>query len=540
MQNLKIGVRLTLAFTLILVFMAAMAVTAFNKMAIIQNSVEHVAKSNFIKASLANEAQKNFKDIKESLLILAFANTQEQRAEEIRSIGEARRKYREALESLGKTENSAEGKKILSGIYEALNKAVPENNKVVELANTGKREEAGQQYIKVAMLLNDKIDNEFGRMLKFQQERTDVRYEEAVASYFSARVILGVLAFFGFFVSALIAYLITRSITKPIGKLVIEADKVAQGDLRVDIANNSKDEIGQLNNSFCAMAANLSRVLDQIAGTSSQVASASVQLHATSENIATAIEEVVSQSGIVAMAGEEMASTSSEIAHNCHFAADAVNLANKSAVSSSEVVQKTVDCMQTIAIQVKQTAKSIDSLGLRSEQIGEIIGTIEDIADQTNLLALNAAIEAARAGEQGRGFAVVADEVRALAERTTTATREIGEMIKAIQKETRGAVAAMESGVEIVENGTLEASRSSEALSNILGQLGSLELQIQQVATAAEEQTSITSEISKNMLEIADVINQTSVGVHQTVSAADQLSGLAETLRKEVGEFKLA
>ena len=159
----------------------------------------------------------------------------------------------------------------------------------------------------------------------------------------------------------------------------------------------------------------------------------------------------------------------------------------------------------------------------RSDQIGEIIGTIEDIADQTNLLALNAAIEAARAGEQGRGFAVVADEVRALAERTTRATREIGEMIKAIQKETKGAVAAMEQGVHQVETGTEEAARSGQALQDILAQVNDVAMQVNQIATAAEEQTATTSEISSNMLQITEVVQQTSHGAHESATAAAQL-----------------
>jgi methyl-accepting chemotaxis protein len=195
--------------------------------------------------------------------------------------------------------------------------------------------------------------------------------------------------------------------------------------------------------------------------------------------------------------------------------------------------------MYKIAEQVNATSKTVESLGARSDQIGQIVGTIEDIADQTNLLALNAAIEAARAGEQGRGFAVVADEVRALAERTTRATREIGEMIKAIQAETRGAVAAMEKGVKEVENGTVEAGKSGEAISDIIGQIGALQTQVNQIATAAEEQTATTSEISSNMMQITDVVQQTARGAHESAAAASQLNVVAEELQRLVRQFKL-
>jgi methyl-accepting chemotaxis protein len=204
------------------------------------------------------------------------------------------------------------------------------------------------------------------------------------------------------------------------------------------------------------------------------------------------------------------------------------------------VVRETVQVMNRIAERVKATAETVGTLGSRSDQIGAIVGTIEDIADQTNLLALNAAIEAARAGEQGRGFAVVADEVRALAERTTKATKEIGQMIKAIQQETKGAVTSMEDGVKEVVNGTAKAARSGEALQDILTQINAVTMQVDQIATAAEQQTATTNEISRNILQITEVVNDTASGALQSANASSQLASLAERLQQLVGRFTLA
>ena len=166
-----------------------------------------------------------------------------------------------------------------------------------------------------------------------------------------------------------------------------------------------------------------------------------------------------------------MSDTSGDIAQNCQMAAEGAQRASQSARNGAVVVERTIAVMNQIAVTVQESAKTVANLGERSDQIGTIIGTIEDIADQTNLLALNAAIEAARAGEQGRGFAVVADEVRVLSERTTRATREISEMIKTIQRETKSAVSAMEQGVHQVESGTSEAEKSGAALQDILQQV---------------------------------------------------------------------
>ncbi|MDO9069618.1 MAG: methyl-accepting chemotaxis protein, partial [Deltaproteobacteria bacterium] len=316
---------------------------------------------------------------------------------------------------------------------------------------------------------------------------------------------IGAALFLLILLTLILAIFIARSITVPAAVLASQAEQVARGELNIEVVCSSDDEIGRLACSFKMMTENLRTIISQVAGTSNQVAAAAIQLTSTAEQIATGAEEVAAQSGNVATAGEEMSATSGDIAQNCQMAAEGAQRASQSAESGVAVVEATIGVMGQIADKVQESARTVESLGARSDQIGTIIGTIEDIADQTNLLALNAAIEAARAGEQGRGFAVVADEVRALAERTTRATKEISVMIKAIQKETKGAVAAMEQGVRQVESGTIEAAKSGEALRDILQQINDVAMQVNQIATAAEEQTATTSEISSNMQQITEV-----------------------------------
>jgi methyl-accepting chemotaxis protein len=195
--------------------------------------------------------------------------------------------------------------------------------------------------------------------------------------------------------------------------------------------------------------------------------------------------------------------------------------------------------MEKIAAVVNESATAIKELGRSSEKIGEIIGVIDDIADQTNLLALNAAIEAARAGEQGRGFAVVADEVRKLAERTTTATKEIASMIKGIQSETGNAVGSMEKGTKEVEDGKLLADKAGDALREILDGNQKLTDMIQQIATAATEQSSAAEEISKNVEQVSVTAKESATGNQQAAKAAEDLSGQAEELNRIVSQFKV-
>lgn len=343
----------------------------------------------------------------------------------------------------------------------------------------------------------------------------------------------------GVILAIVLGLISARMLMIPLRKAVDFANKVASGDLTSQAECDSEDETGQLILAMNGMSAKLHEIVSQVSGTSLQVADAAVQMHNTSKRIAEGAEKVAAQATTVATAGEEMSATSSDIAQNCQMAAEGAQRASQAAQSGSVVVDSTITVMGQIAEKVQESARTVDSLGERSDQIGTIIGTIEDIADQTNLLALNAAIEAARAGEQGRGFAVVADEVRALAERTSRATREIGVMIKAIQSETKGAVAAMEQGVSQVESGTVEASRSGDALGDILQQVSDVAMQVNQIATAAEEQTATTSEISHNMMQILDVVQGTSQGAHESVEGAAKLNNYAEELQRLVHQFKL-
>jgi methyl-accepting chemotaxis protein len=365
--------------------------------------------------------------------------------------------------------------------------------------------------------------------------------KRAAAMLQTARItiaILGILFFAGVLTTFL---LLIRNIAKHLGGdpayVAVIARQVADGDLSLDVrvAGGPASVLGAMRE----MVENLRKIVSQVISSAENIATASQQLHKSAEYIATCSEDVANQATTVATAGEEMSATSGDIAQNCQMAADGAGLASSTANNGVEVVKATVEVMARITERVSATALTVKSLGNRSDQIGAIVGTIEDIADQTNLLALNAAIEAARAGEQGRGFAVVADEVRALAERTTRATREVSEMIKAIQAETRGAVSAMEHGVHEVENGSGEAERSGQALQQILSQINDVAMQISQIATAAEEQTATTSEIANNMMKITDAVQATAHGAEDSAQASGKLAQQAEELKMLVGRFKL-
>jgi methyl-accepting chemotaxis protein len=405
------------------------------------------------------------------------------------------------------------------------------NAESIEAANAFATDKVAPLYKKPAQVIDDLVANNV-------KESTD-RYHAGNETFRKARSVTMAVIALAVILALLGGALIASSVSRPIQSVLETLREVAGGNLAARSNITGKDEMGMLAREVNATAAKLHQIISMVANNSEQVASAAAELHSTAAEMASGAEEMASQAGTAATASEEMSATSGDIAQSCHSAASGALQSSQTAEEGASVVGRTVQVMGRIAVRVTDTAKTVENLGTRSEQIGEIINTIEDIADQTNLLALNAAIEAARAGEQGRGFAVVADEVRALAERTTKATREIGEMIKTIQSETRFAVRAMEEGVKEVESGTAEAAKSGAALQAILEQINDVNMQVSQIATAAEEQTATTAEISSNIHQINEVVQHTAHGAHESVIAANQLSRLAEELQKLVGQFNV-
>lgn len=340
--------------------------------------------------------------------------------------------------------------------------------------------------------------------------------------------------------AVLMMALVFGGVMKRVNHTIESLRKISEGDLTVRLDGGQPDELGELSRGFNRFVEKLQDIMSRLSNNSLQLGDSARFLKETAQHIAAGSQNVAMQSSSIAGASEEMATTSKDIADNCLRAAHSAQTATDTAEKGFSIVQNTVTGMQKIASHVQSSAQTVETLGTRSEQIGQIIGTIQDIADQINLLALNAAIEAARAGEQGRGFAVVADEVRALAKRTTTATEGISEMIRTIQNETKSAVAAMGEGVKEVEQGTEQAEKSGHALQAILDQINTVASQVQQMATAAEQQTATTSEITGNIHLISEVVQQNSSSAQESAAATVQLDKLAKALQELVGQFKIA
>lgn len=322
--------------------------------------------------------------------------------------------------------------------------------------------------------------------------------------------------------------------------ILTEMDKFANGDLTVQLEKEKDDVIGALFDGFNKVVLNIREMIEKVTEAVEAAASASSEISSSTEELAAGAQEQSAQTTEVAGAVEEMTKTIFETTSNVTHASETAKNSGNIARDGGKVVSDTIGGMNRIAEVITQAAETVKELGSSSDKIGEIVQVIDDIADQTNLLALNAAIEAARAGEQGRGFAVVADEVRKLAERTTKATKEIASMIKEIQKDTNNAVVSMVKGTEEVNNGKQLAQKAGEALNQIISSSKEVVDNISQVAAASEEQSSAAEQISKNIESISSVTNQSAAGVQQIARAAEDLNNLTVNLQNLVSQFTIS
>jgi len=334
--------------------------------------------------------------------------------------------------------------------------------------------------------------------------------------------------------------LLTRRLSHPIVRVTGMLRDIAdgEGDLTTRIHVDSKDEVGEMAHCFNVFADKMCHLVVQIKAAAEEMAAVSEQLSGATSQIAASNNQVASQTQTLATGGEEMGATVQEVARNAAAVSGAAGRARQAAADGSRVVGEALEALRTIAQVVEQAGGIVRALGDRAETIGTVIQVIEDIADQTNLLALNAAIEAARAGEHGRGFAVVADEVRKLAEKTMKATHEIGETIAAIQAEGRKAVEAMDEGMASAVKGRELGEGAGRSMQDVESQVTEAAAQTAQIATATEELSAAIQAMATNLEQIAEGVGQNTEAVAEIARTAETVAGRAEELRDLTGRFR--
>ncbi|MDF1551438.1 MAG: methyl-accepting chemotaxis protein [Deferrisomatales bacterium] len=338
---------------------------------------------------------------------------------------------------------------------------------------------------------------------------------------------------------AAVWYTLNSRVARPIATISRRLAEVAQGDLTVNVPGGGQDEIGELVRAANSTIESVRQMVTEASTASLEMASVAEEMSASTIHIAKSNDHVSARVGDVATAAEQMNATVADTARNTAEVDRAAVRARTVATEGATVIAQTVQAVQEIAQVVEQAAVTVRSLGDESEKIGVVIQVIEDIADQTNLLALNAAIEAARAGEHGRGFAVVADEVRKLAEKTVTATKEISKTIAAIQGESGRVAAAIDDGMQSVSRGRELGARAGVAIRDIETEVGRATEQTRQIATATEQLAATTRDVSSNLEEIAQAVQANSSATSELAHTAESVALRAEELKALTRRFRI-
>jgi methyl-accepting chemotaxis protein len=366
------------------------------------------------------------------------------------------------------------------------------------------------------------------RSAEQSMQETSDRGLVSLAVMGGAAVMLGLLA----------ALLISRSIVSPLRQAVAFAQRIAEGDLSQDLPQDRRDEPGQLMAAMQRMTLSLRSLIGRIGGGVGQIAAAAEQLSAITAQTSAGVQTQKQETEQTATAMHQMAATVQEVAQSAEQASQAARDADKEAQQGNQLVQQAVSQIGDLALEVEQSAAAIQSLNQESTRIGSVLEVIRSVAEQTNLLALNAAIEAARAGEQGRGFAVVADEVRALARRAHDSTEEIESLIAGLQCMAQGAVKQMDSSRELTRRTVTLADQAGDALGRITQAVSTIEQMNQQIAAAAEEQSAVADGISESVTRVRDIGEQSASASEQTASSSAKLARLGVELQGLVAEFR--
>ncbi len=361
----------------------------------------------------------------------------------------------------------------------------------------------------------------------------DLRAEDV--SYASKMLILWITV--ALIVSVLAAWVITRLIVVPLQETLQLADRVASGDLTYNKSTARKDELGMLQTSMHRMTLNLRELIGGLRDGVTQIASAAEQLSAVTEQTSAGVNTQRSETDQVATAMNEMAATVHEVAKNAEQASNAAVGATKEAREGDAVVSKAVLQIEKLATEVGRSMTAMDELKQESNKIGGMLEVIKAVAEQTNLLALNAAIEAARAGEAGRGFAVVADEVRSLAQRTQTSTEEIATLIGSLHNRTAQVATTLESSRLLTEDSVELTRDAGISIGNITRSISTIESMNQQIAAAAEEQSAVAEEINRSVLNVRDISEQTASASEETASSSVELARLGVHLQGLMSKF---
>jgi len=539
LRNMKIGTRAASVFALLGILVLAMGMTAIQETREMDEATDEI-RVTWIPAVVAlSEVSTNLGRARAVTLRAALDNDSRERERNLEMLKGINAQLNTSIQAYDSTIVTADDRALFSSFSAAHQQYLDLQLQVLDHIANNRIDQAKK-------LISGPLSQYADSMMKAMSALID--YNSKGAEHASERssdvadqaftIIVGALLLIILALAA-IATLLTRSIVRPLAEAVAVAERVSTGDLTREIQVVGRDEPALLLRALSRMQSSLRDTIRQIAASSDQLASASEELHTVTEDTSRGLHQQSAEIDQAATAGNQMTAAVEEVANNAVSTADASRGADQTTRDGRDRVNQALASIQHLVADVTGTSSEIEQLASNASEISRVLDVIGAIAGQTNLLALNAAIEAARAGEAGRGFAVVADEVRALAHRTQQSTAEIEQMIAGIQTGTERAVTAMHSS-QGRATGTLEvAEGAGQALEVIAEAMASINERNLVIASASEEQAQVAREVDRNLVNIRDLAMQTSAGANQTSAAAQDLSRLAVDLNGMVAQFKV-
>ena len=537
LRNLNIAPRAFLGFAFIALLVIVLGVFAVNRMSIIRQASIDMDVTQLPSVTHLSVVTENVLRLR----ILSFrvlVNREPTGLQEAQTrINVLVDKVRNAQASYAALPAGTEERALYQTFVTTLDNYLQAQSQMLELSRQDKLDEMRALINSRIKDGTDQMGEQLNKLIAMNAADAKAASIQAGKYYDSAITGIIIVAVVAALATVLLAWLLTRSIVTPLNRAVEAARTIAGGNLSKRIEVDGKDEPARLLEALAAMQTNLRKTIEQIAGSATQLGAAAEELSAVTEEASRGLQQQNNEIEQAATAVNEMTAAVEEVARNAVSTSEASNQSTHAAREGRDQVVKTVDAIQTMTHDVQNTSHMIEGLAAQGRDIGKVLDVIRAIAEQTNLLALNAAIEAARAGEAGRGFAVVADEVRALAHRTAQSTQEIEKMVAGIQNGTGEAVSSMQQSNQRTQS-TLELARAAGvALEQITQSIHQINERNLVIASASEEQAQVSREVDRNLVNIRDLATQSAAGANQTSAATHELSRLAVDLNAIVARF---
>ncbi|ROL98817.1 methyl-accepting chemotaxis protein [Pseudomonas protegens] len=539
LRTLNIAPRAFLGFAVIGCLMLFLGIFALSQMSKIRAATERITQDTIPSIKSVDDFTQLSLRLRVQAYRLLLNRDPEEQQKTLDSISQRNQKIDETRARYQELISSPEEHAAYEQYMELLTHHRQLEGQLIELSHNNQLESMQQLLNTELMASAEKINALLNQLVDINTQYSSAADQDAAEQYATAFNLVVTLLVMATALTLVFAWRLIRSITLPIDNALHAAEAIAEGNLTQPITVDGRDEAGRLLQAMLTMQEKLRDTLQRISGSAGQLASAAEELNSVTDESARGLTRQDNEIEQAATAVNEMTSAVEEVARNAVSTSEASQNATQSAGDGRDKVQETVSAIERMTGDVQDTASLIGELANESRDIGKVLDVIRGLADQTNLLALNAAIEAARAGEAGRGFAVVADEVRALAHRTQQSTSEIERMIGSIQSGTEQAVESMRNSTERADS-TLNIARSAgQSLDTINSAINEINERNLVIASAAEEQAQVAREVDRNLVNIRDLSVQSTTGANQTRSASSELSILAADLNNLVTRFQL-